>query len=65
MKKTTPLERAIKKAGSQVKLAHLLGVRKQDVWNWRNRESVPPLMAKKIEAATGISRASLRPDIYG
>lgn len=59
------LLRAIEKAGSQAKLADLLGIGQTAISNWLNRESgVPAERVLKIEEATGVSRHELRPDLY-
>lgn len=51
--------------GSQAAMARLLGVSQPTVWLWLRKDK--PLPAKHVltvEAATGISRHDLRPDIY-
>lgn len=70
MRKTTraeseALERAVELAGSQAKLAAAIGVSQPSIWkmvNQAKRASVDYVLA--IEAATGVSRHDLRPDIY-
>jgi DNA-binding transcriptional regulator YdaS (Cro superfamily) len=60
-----PIELAIKTAGGQTALANALGVSQSRVWNWLNRDpKIPAEMVLRMEAATGISRHKLRPDIY-
>lgn len=60
-----PIELAIQKAGSQANLAKSIEVSRSRVWNWVNRDpKIPAEMVLRIEAATGISRNKLRPDIY-
>ena len=60
-----PIELAIKKAGSQANLAKAIEVSQSRVWNWVNRDpKIPAEMVLRIEAATGIARDKLRPDIY-
>ena len=47
-------------------MARLCGVKQPSVFNWLNR-AVPVLPAEyvlTVEAATGVSRHDLRPDIY-
>lgn len=57
------LDRAIKAAGSATRLAELVGVHKSTVSDWR-ASRVPAERAIAIEAATGIPRADLRPDLF-
>tara|TARA_R110000824_G_scaffold7972_4_gene36383 strand:- start:2985 stop:3242 length:258 start_codon:yes stop_codon:yes gene_type:complete len=60
-----PIELAIKQVGGQTALARALEISQARVWNWVNRDpKVPAEMVLRIEAATGISRNKLRPDIY-
>lgn len=66
MNKTqTALDRAIAAAGSQQKLAAQIGVTQQAVSIWQRSGRVPAEAAVKVEAATGIPRADIRPDIFG
>ena len=60
---TTGIEQAIKAAGSQEALGRLLGVRQSLVSYWKLRR-IPAEWVLRIEAATGVSRHDLRPDIY-
>jgi DNA-binding transcriptional regulator YdaS (Cro superfamily) len=55
------LQRAIEAAGSARKLAKLLGIRQQSVWKWKQ---IPAHHILTIEAATGVPREELRPDLY-
>lgn len=55
------LKSALKKAGSPAKLGKIAGVSRQAVNKW---DTCPPEHVLKIEAATGVSRHDLRPDIY-
>ena len=57
------LERAISKAGGITKLADAIGTRQQNIQYWR-KSKVPAEFAPKIEAATGVARQRLRPDIW-
>jgi len=58
----TGLQQAIEIAGSQVKLAKLLGISHQALNKWRD---VPPTRhIINIERATGVHRSLLRPDLY-
>jgi DNA-binding transcriptional regulator YdaS (Cro superfamily) len=66
MKKRAPrkdgLEQAIAAAGSMTALAIALGVTPQSVAGW---DQVPAERCLAVEAATGVPRHVLRPDIYG
>jgi DNA-binding transcriptional regulator YdaS (Cro superfamily) len=55
------LRQAIERAGSQVKLARLLGITHQAVNKWT---TVPVHHLIEIERLTGIHRSLLRPDLY-
>lgn len=55
------LDRAIQMAGGVAALARQLGIRQPSVSNW-NR--VPAERVAAVEAATGVSRVHLRPDLY-
>jgi DNA-binding transcriptional regulator YdaS (Cro superfamily) len=59
------LKAAIDRAGSQSALARVLSISQQAVSGWVKRGSeLPPQYVLAVEAATGISRHDLRPDIY-
>lgn len=58
----SPLDRAIKAAGGKAALARSLNITLQAVAQW---ERVPPERVLAVEAASGVSRYELRPDIYG
>jgi len=61
----TALERAVALAGGQAALARLVGVRQPHIWNWLHRNGrVPAERVIAVEAATGVPRHELRPDIY-
>jgi len=69
MKKVlTPFEAltlAVDKAGSQAEIARIAEVSPTAVWKWvQSSKRVPAEFVLKIEAATGVSRHDLRPDIY-
>ncbi len=68
MVKITPfeaLQQAVDKAGSQAEIARIAGVSTTAVWKWvQSSKRVPAEFVLKIEAATGVSRHDLRPDIY-
>ncbi len=59
------LQLAVEKAGSQAKLARIAGVSPTAVWKWcQSSKRMPAEFVLKAEAATGVSRHVLRPDIY-
>lgn len=60
----TAIENAVEAAGSQSELARRIGVRQGYVWKWLRSKRVPAERVLAIEAATGVSRHELRPDIY-
>jgi TorA maturation chaperone TorD len=55
------LEEAIRVAGGVGALAKKLGISQPSVSNWSR---VPAERVMSVEAATGVSRATLRPDLY-
>ena len=55
------LNRAIDAAGGVAQLARKIGIAQPSVSNW-NR--VPAQRVIAVEAATGVSRKQLRPDLY-
>lgn len=52
---------------NQSELARICGVAQPTVWGWINtgRGFLPPEYALKVEAALGVSRHELRPDVFG
>lgn len=58
---TDELKRAIARAGGMRALGRLLGIREQSISQWK---AVPAHRIVAIEAATGIPREELRPDLY-
>lgn len=56
------LEEAIRAAGGVTELARRIGVSQPSVSNWSR---VPADRVVAVEAATGISRSALRPDLFG
>jgi len=64
----TPFEAlmlAVRRAGTQAALARIAGVSTTAVWKWvRYTKRVPAEYVLKVEAATGVSKHHLRPDIY-
>jgi DNA-binding transcriptional regulator YdaS (Cro superfamily) len=61
---TVALVRAVDKLGGQTAAARKLGVTQQAVQYWIKTGRVPPLRVLALEAASGVSRKALRPDIY-
>lgn len=59
------LDRAVKKAGSQLRLAALLGIKPPSISGWYGRGRVPAERCIEIETVTGVSRYELRPDVFG
>jgi DNA-binding transcriptional regulator YdaS (Cro superfamily) len=65
-KKLPPVEAVIVALGGPSNAARALGISKPNVvTNWKKRGQVPIERVLQIEAATGISRHILRPDIFG
>lgn len=60
------LARAIEAAGGQVNLAKAIGTTQSNIWTWLNKSKrgTPGEWVMQIEAATGVSRHDLRPDIF-
>jgi TorA maturation chaperone TorD len=56
------LEEAIRAAGGITELARRIGISQPSVSNWAR---VPAGRVLSVEAATGVARAILRPDLYG
>lgn len=59
------LDRAIEAAGGVSSLANTIGLKQNVVSNWRLRGQVPAERVLAVEAATGVSRHDLRPDVFG
>lgn len=56
---------AVKKAGGQTAFAAICGCTQGNIWQLLKKESqLPAQYVLSVEAATGISRHELRPDIY-
>jgi len=68
-KSTAPLEAlrlAVEEAGGQSAFARKINVSQQRVWHWLNKSRrIPAEVVLDIEAATGVHRSRLRPDIFG
>lgn len=58
------LLRAAATFGGFAELGRQLGITPQAVGNWHMRGRVPAERVLQIEQLTGVSRHSLRPDIY-
>jgi len=59
------LQLAVEKAGSQAKLAAICEVSQTAVWKWlQSSKRLPAEHILSVEAATGVSRYWLRPDIH-
>lgn len=56
------LQEAIRSAGGVTELARRIGISQPSVSNWQR---VPAERIVAVETATGVSRATLRPDLYG
>ena len=61
----TAIDRAIEAVGGPSSLAGKLGVKVNVVTNWRMRGRAPAEYVLAIEAASGVSRHDLRPDVFG
>ena len=55
------IESAIEAAGGITVLARRLGIRHQSIMNWKQ---IPAERLLAVEAATGIDRSRLRPDLF-
>lgn len=61
----TPLAKAVRAVGSQSAFGRLVGKSQTSVFEAvRDRRLIWPEAVLKVEAATGISRHDLRPDLY-
>jgi len=60
------LQRACAAAGSQKRLADLIGTTQSQVWYWleRSKKGVSGEYVLSIERETGVHRSELRPDLY-
>ena len=59
------LQNAIEIAGGQSAMGRLCGKAQNTVWKWlQNSKPLPAEHVLVVEAATGVSRHHLRPDIY-
>jgi DNA-binding transcriptional regulator YdaS (Cro superfamily) len=62
--RTEALKLACKQAGGEAKLAEAIGKTRSHISTWKFRGMIPAEMAIPIEAASGVSRHVLRPDLY-
>lgn len=59
------LEQALASAGSQSELGRICGVSQPSIWKWlQSSKRLPAEHVLAVEAATGVPRHHLRPDIY-
>lgn len=59
------LQSAVAAVGTQAALAAICGVSQPAVWKWlQSSKRIPAEFVLRVEAATGVSRHALRPDIY-
>jgi DNA-binding transcriptional regulator YdaS (Cro superfamily) len=58
------LKKAIKAAGSLRELGEAIGITGSGISMWQQRGRIPAEYVLKIEAATGVPRYELRPDLY-
>jgi len=59
------LKAAIEIVGSQAKMARLCGISQPAVWRWvKGGKVLPSDHVRTVEAATGVPRWELRPDLY-
>ncbi len=62
----TAVERAVRLADGQVRLAEIAGVSAPFVWQWlKGMRPVPPIAAVRIERRLAVSRRDLRPADWG
>lgn len=62
----TPLAAAVRAAKSQSAFGRVIGKRQSTVFEWlKGNKALPAEHVLRVEAATGIPRHALRPDIYG
>jgi DNA-binding transcriptional regulator YdaS (Cro superfamily) len=52
---------AVENVGGWAELARRIGKTRGAIWQWRR---VPPQWVLELERLSGVSRSSLRPDLY-
>lgn len=61
----TGLAKAVRKAGGQAPFGRLIGRRQSTVFQWLfDGKELPAELVRQVEAALGIPRHELRPDLY-
>lgn len=60
------LKLACERAGGQNKLAKRIGTTQGQIWYWltKSKHGVSPRFVLPIERETGVSRSTLRPDLF-
>lgn len=58
------VDRVIDAYGGAAALARRIGVSRNAIWQWREKNHVPVERVLEIEKVTGIPRHEIRPDIY-
>lgn len=61
----TILDIAVRRSGGTIACAEALGVSRFVVYRWKKTGVVPAEHVLALQAVSGISAASLRPDLYG
>ena len=59
--KSEVIDKAVRAAGGPTALANALGIKMESIYSWTR---IPAERVFGVEAATGISREELRPDLY-
>jgi len=59
------LAKAVRMAGSQSAFGRIIGKRQSVVYDWFRRDvALPAELVRQVEQATGLSKHTLRPDLY-
>jgi len=59
------LAKAVRAAGSQSAFGRIIGKRQSVVYDWLRRDvPLPAELVRTVEQATGLSKHTLRPDLY-